>query len=76
LNPRGEKRAEKEEKDKTFYRSERSYGMFQRVVALPAEVQEDKVETEFSKGVLTVRLPKSPAAQKKSRRIEIASKKG
>lgn len=76
LSIKGEKRAEKEEKDKTFYRSERSYGMFQRVVGLPAEVQEDKVEAEFSKGVLTVRLPKSPAAQKKSRKIEIAGKKG
>jgi len=76
LTIKGEKRAEKEEKDKTYYRSERSYGMFQRVIALPAEVQADRVEAEFSKGVLTIRLPKSPAAQKKSRKIEIVARKG
>ena len=76
LTIKGEKRAEKEEKDKTFYPSERSYGMFQRVIGLPAEVQEDKVEAEFSKGVLTIRLPKSPAAQKMSRKIEIVARRG
>jgi HSP20 family protein len=76
LTIKGEKKAEKEEKGKTFYRSERSYGLIQRVIPLPVEVQQDKAEAEFSKGVLTVRLPKSPAAQKKSRKIEIVAKKG
>jgi HSP20 family protein len=75
LTLRGEKKAEKEEKGKTFYRSERSYGAFERVIALPAEVQEDKIEAEFAKGVLTVHLPKSPAAQKKTKKIEVVSRK-
>jgi HSP20 family protein len=75
LTLKGEKKSEKEERNKTFYRSERSYGMFERAIALPAEVLEDKVEAEFSKGVLTVRLPKSPAAQKKAKKIEIATRK-
>jgi HSP20 family protein len=75
LTLKGEKKSEKEEKSKTVYRSERSYGMFQRAIPLPVEVQEDKVEADFSKGVLTVHLPKSPAAQKKTRKIEIAARK-
>jgi HSP20 family protein len=75
LTLKGEKKSEKEEKDKTFYRSERSYGMFQRAIPLPAEVLEDKIEAEFAKGVLTVHLPKSPAAQKKAKKIEIATRK-
>jgi HSP20 family protein len=76
LTLRGEKKAEKEEKGKTFYRSERSYGAFERVIPLPVEVQEDKVEAEFAKGVLTIHLPKSPAAQKKTKKIEIATRRG
>jgi HSP20 family protein len=76
LTVRGEKKAEKEEKGKTFYRSERSYGAFERVITLPVEVQEEKIEAEFAKGVLTIHLPKSPAAQKKARKIEIAARKG
>jgi HSP20 family protein len=75
LTLKGEKKSEKEEKGKSFHRSERSYGAFQRVIPLPVEVQEDKVEADFSKGVLTIRLPKSPAAQKKVKKIEIAVKK-
>jgi HSP20 family protein len=75
LTLKGEKKSEKEEKDKTFYRSERSYGMFQRAIPLPVEVLEDKVEAEFAKGVLTVHLLKSPAAQKKAKKIEIATRK-
>jgi HSP20 family protein len=75
LTIRGEKKAEKEEKGKTFYRSERSYGVFERVIPLPIEVQEDKVEAEFTKGVLTVHLPKSPAAQKKTKKTEITARK-
>jgi HSP20 family protein len=75
LTLKGEKKSEKEEKGKTFYRSERSYGAFQRTIPLPVEVVEDKVEAEFAKGVLTVHLPKSPAAQKKAKKIEVATRK-
>lgn len=71
LTVRGEKKAEREEKDKNFYLSERSFGSFRRAIPLPAEVDEDKVEAQFKNGVLTVRLPKSPEAQAKTRRIEV-----
>jgi HSP20 family protein len=68
---KGEKKEEKEEKKKDYYLSERSYGSFQRSFTLPADVDHDKIAAQMNKGVLTVTMPKSPEAQKKSRKLEI-----
>jgi len=68
---KGEKRQEKEEKGKNTYVSERSYGSFQRTFALPEGVDRDKIAADFSKGVLTVTLPKTPESQKQQKKIEI-----
>jgi HSP20 family protein len=65
----GEKRDEKEEKGKTFHQVERRYGAFRRVFALPAEVEEGKVEAKFLDGVLRVTLPKTERAV--PRKIEV-----
>src|SRR6516162_6130723 len=70
---KGEKRQEKEEKDKNYHFSERSYGSFQRAFELPASVERDKVAADFSKGVLTITLPKMAEAQRPSKRIEVKS---
>jgi len=50
---------------------ERSYGSFQRVIPLTTEVEEDKVDAKFKNGVLTITLPKTPAAVKTTKKIEI-----
>ena len=71
LTVKGEKKLEKEEKDKNFYRMERSYGSFQRCIQLPAKVMEDKVEASFKNGVLTITLPKSKEAEKNVKKIEV-----
>ena len=68
---KGEKRQEREEKEKNRYLSERSYGAFQRSFALPEGIDRDKIAAEFSKGVLTLTLPKTPAAQKQQKKIEV-----
>jgi HSP20 family protein len=65
----GHRKEEKEEKGKTFHRIERHYGEFRRVIPLPAEVMEEKVEAAFKEGVLTVTIPK--AEHVKPRRIEV-----
>lgn len=67
LTIKGEKRQEKEEKDKNHYLSERSYGSFQRSFTLPDGVDDDKITAEFAKGVLTVSLPKTAEAQKQKK---------
>jgi HSP20 family protein len=71
LTIKGEKRAEKEEKGKSFHHVERSYGSFVRSVPLSAEVDADKVQAEFSKGVLKVTLPKKPSAASETKKIAI-----
>jgi HSP20 family protein len=63
LTIKGEKAKEKEEKDEHYHRVERSYGAFARSMRLPAAVEASKVTAGFKDGVLTVTLPKTPAAK-------------
>ncbi len=71
LTIKGEKKEDKEEKGKNYYRMERSFGSFSRSIPLPAEIDVDKVKAEFKKGVLTVRLPKTPKAMKETKKISV-----
>lgn len=71
LTIKGEKKEEKEEKGKDYYRMERSFGSFSRTIPLPAEVDLDKAKAEFKKGVLTVTLPKSEKALKETKKIPV-----
>jgi HSP20 family protein len=68
---KGEKKQEKEEKDKNYYLSERAYGMFQRSFALPQSVDRDKITASFAKGVLTVMLPKTATARDQQKKIDV-----
>jgi len=70
---KGEKRQEKEEKDKNYHFSERTYGSFQRAFDLPASVDRDKVAADFSKGVLTITLPKTAEARQPEKKIAVKS---
>jgi HSP20 family protein len=71
LTIRGEKKQEKEEKSKDFYRMERSYGSFSRTIPLPAEIDTDKAKAEFKKGVLTITLPKTAITMEKTKKITV-----
>ena len=73
LTIKGEKKAETEDKGKDYHVVERSYGTFQRILALPCEVEADKVDAKFDNGVLKISLPKSPEAKSKSHKIKITS---
>jgi len=68
---KGEKRQEREEKDKNRYLCERSYGAFQRSFALPDGIDRDKIAAESAKGVLTLTLPKTAETQKQQKKIEV-----
>ena len=63
LTIKGEKEAEKEEKDKHYHRVERSHGAFYRALRLPAPVEAGKVTATFKDGVVTITLPKAPEAK-------------
>ena len=63
LTIKGEKKQEQEEKDERYHRVERSHGAFTRSVRLPVAVDGSKVTATFKNGLLTVTLPKTPAAK-------------
>ena len=69
----GEKNQEKEEKDTNFYRMERSYGAFQRVLSLPEDADQNNINATFNKGVLTVSMPRKALPQSDVKQIEVKS---
>lgn len=72
LSISGERKTEKEEKNKKFHRVERAYGSFGRTFTVPEDADAMKIAAEFKDGVLKVRLPKNPAT--KPRAIEVTVK--
>ncbi len=71
LTIKGEKKQETEEKKKNSYMSERHYGAFERSFQVPQDVDETKIEASFSKGLLTVNLPKNGGSQKPAQTITV-----
>jgi HSP20 family protein len=72
LTIQGQRRQEKEEKDKRFHRIERAYGTFVRSFSLPEDVAEDNVKAEFKDGMLWVHLPKTEKPKPKSIEVKVA----
>ncbi len=70
----GEKKNESERGENGFYRSERSFGAFQRSFTLPEGIDADKISGTFEDGVLRLTLPKKPEA--KPRQIELEAGNG
>ena len=71
LTVAGERKSEHEDKADGFHRVERAYGAFSRSLTLPDGVDADKVEANFDKGVLEVRIPKPEERQ--PHRVEIGN---
>ena len=71
LTIRGEKKAEKEQKDKNYRLIERSYGSFERSLELPEGFNADAIKASIDKGVLKVTVQKPAPAQVK--KIEVKS---
>ena len=71
LTVSGEKKQEKEEKEKNYYRMERSYGSFQRVLALPDDANQDEVQATFKNGVLTVTMPRMVLPNSAVKQVDI-----
>ena len=68
---KGEKKQEKEEKEEGYHLIERSYGSFTRLIRLPREVQNEKINASYKNGVLKITLPKSEEAKKKEIKIKV-----
>lgn len=72
LTLKGEKKCEKETKEKNFHRIERFAGRFYRTIPLPVGTDPDKVTAGSAKGVITVTVPKKPEAQARKVAIQAA----
>ena len=70
----GERKAEHEERQRGWYRVERSFGRFSRSLSLPEGIDPDAVAAQFDKGVLEVRIPKPE--ERKPRRVTIKAGNG
>ena len=73
LTIRGEKKAEKEQKDKNYCLVERSYGSFERSLELPEGVNADAIKATIDKGVLKVVVPRPAPAQVKKVEVKAAA---
>ena len=69
---KGERKFEKEVKDESYHRIERSYGSFARSFSLPNSINAEKVKAEFKDGLLTLTLPKREEAKPKTIKIDVS----
>ena len=73
LTIKGEKEERSEDKDKHYYRVERSYGSFQRTLALPDDAIGDEIKANLDKGILRLEIPRRETATQEVKRISINS---
>lgn len=71
LSIEGERKKEKEEKNKKFHKVERSFGKFVRRIAVPTDVEQAKIAAEVKDGLLKVHLPKAATAKPRSVEVKV-----
>jgi HSP20 family protein len=67
----GEKKDEREANERGFHLSERSYGAFERAIALPSAANPEKIDAKFRNGLLTVTIAKDGEPKRNVRKISI-----
>ena len=70
---KGEKEERNEDKDKHYYRVERSYGSFQRTLSLPDDANADEIKANLDKGVLKLEIPRRTGSEQDVKRIAIST---
>jgi HSP20 family protein len=73
LTIRGEKRAETRSEDSRYLRMERRHGRFSRTLRIADSVDVGAIDANYKDGLLTVRLPKRPAEERRRVPIQTAS---
>jgi len=71
LTLEGQKQNSKEEKAKGYVKREIFYGSFEKAIQLPDNIEQDKLETSFKDGILTVTIPKKEIKKPKAKIIPI-----
>ena len=67
----GERKTESKTQEQGQTRSEFRYGRFQRVIPLPARVQNNQVEAEYKDGVLRLNIPKAEEEKNKVFKVNL-----
>ncbi len=68
---RGEKKEEHEEKGVDYYRAERAFGEFSRMIPVPMDVDTEKISAEYKKGLLSITIPKTEESRARVKKIPI-----
>ncbi|MEW6189756.1 MAG: Hsp20/alpha crystallin family protein [Actinomycetota bacterium] len=74
LTIKGERKFSEEVKEENYYRIERRYGAFERVIPLPTKIKTTDVGATFKDGVLEVTLPKIEVARPKRVKVKVQPK--
>ena len=67
----GERNVEHEKEDRNYHVCERCTGTFQRAFTLPENVDADKIDAEYTNGILTIKIPKTEAARPKEIKVKV-----
>ena len=71
LTVSGEKKDQKEEKDRNYHYFERRFGKFERSFRIHTDVIVDKIDAGFKDGVLTVDMPKAEIVKPKEIEVKV-----
>ncbi|NLA08119.1 MAG: Hsp20/alpha crystallin family protein [Parcubacteria group bacterium] len=72
---KGENEKKEEEKKKNYWRKEIRRGSFEKIIRLPIEVDEDKIEADYDKGILKIVMPKkNPSSTSEEKKIKVKTK--
>ncbi|MEH1938991.1 MAG: Hsp20/alpha crystallin family protein [Nostoc sp.] len=69
----GERKSEAKSEEKGAIKSEFHYGKFQRVIPLPARIQNTNVTADYKDGILNLTLPKAEEEKNKVVKVNLAS---
>jgi len=69
---KGERKGEERKTEHGFVHTERFFGLFERRVRLPENIEQDKVKADYSDGTLTVTVPKAKVEKPEAKKITIA----
>ena len=67
----GERKSEKTSEENGTTRSEFRYGKFQRVIPLPARIQNTDITADYKDGILNLTLPKSEEEKNKVVKVNL-----
>ena len=73
LTVKGERKYERDEKNKGFHRMERSYGSFVRYFTVPDTIDPEHVKAGYEAGVLTITLPKKEIAKPRAIKVQVSN---